>query len=152
MEANPTDVDTSIPPETDEGSDASTVETGSGLDENVAGALAYGLGVLTGVVFYVIEQENEFVRFHAAQSIVVFSLIFVATVGLGIVGALVSALFFTGSTGGFFVGSIFSLVLTLAWFAVSVVAFGLWIYLMVRAYQGRTPRVPVAAGIADKLV
>jgi uncharacterized membrane protein len=31
-------------------------------------------------------------------------------------------------------------------------SFALWIYMMVRAYQGQTPRIPIAAGIADRMV
>lgn len=127
-------------------------ETETGLDENVAGALTYLLGVITGIVFYVVERDNQFVRFHAAQSIATFGLIFVASVGLSVLGVVVSTLFFTGSTSTFLIGSIVSLVLGLAWLVLMVGSFGLWIFLMVRAYQGKTPRIPIAATIADKLV
>src|SRR6478752_2124403 len=43
----------------------------AGLDENVAAALCYLLGVLTGVLFLVIEpySRNRVIRFHAFQSI-----------------------------------------------------------------------------------
>ena len=41
----------------------------TGLAPNVAGALSYILGPITGVLFLVLEKENRFVRFHAAQSI-----------------------------------------------------------------------------------
>jgi uncharacterized membrane protein len=47
-------------------------KTSIGLDENVAGALAYALGWITGIAFLLAEPENRFVRFHAAQSAVVF--------------------------------------------------------------------------------
>src|SRR5271155_1838188 len=43
----------------------------SGLQENVAGMLCYILGWLTGIIFLLIDKR-PFVRFHAAQSIVVF--------------------------------------------------------------------------------
>src|SRR5579875_2112558 len=43
----------------------------SGLAENVAGLLCYLLGWLTGIIFLLIDKR-PFVRFHAAQSIVVF--------------------------------------------------------------------------------
>ncbi len=44
----------------------------TGLDANVAAAVAYALGPIGGVVFLLIEKDDEFVRFHALQSIVVF--------------------------------------------------------------------------------
>ena len=39
-----------------------------GLDENW-GALCY-FGLLIGIVFFVLEKDSEFVRFHAMQSII----------------------------------------------------------------------------------
>lgn len=133
------------------GQDLETAETGMGLDENVAAALSYLFGVITGLIVYLIEQENEYVRFHAAQSIVVFGGLFVLSVGMSVLGTVLS-IAIGGSTGGFIVFSLVSLFLSLLWFVMVVGAFGLWLYLMVRAYQGRTPRVPVAARFADRLV
>jgi len=51
-------------------------KSGTGLKKETAGALAYVLGPLTGVIFLVIEKD-PFVRFHAMQSIVVFVALFV---------------------------------------------------------------------------
>src|ERR1700732_4681225 len=45
--------------------------TSEGLAENVAGLLCYVLGWLTGITF-LLSDKRPFVRFHAAQSIVVF--------------------------------------------------------------------------------
>ena len=45
--------------------------TVSGLDPNVAAALAYAVGWVSGVVLLVFEP-NKFVRFHALQSTIVF--------------------------------------------------------------------------------
>lgn len=115
-----------------------------GLDSNVAGALSYLLGFVTGLIFFLIEEEDEFVRFHAAQSMVVFG-------GLVVVSIVVNV--FTGFLGatGFFMG-LFGLFFSLIWMVISVGALVLWIYLMVKAYQGETPRIPIAADIADDLV
>src|SRR5437016_3510499 len=43
----------------------------AGLEENVAGALCYLVGVLTGILFLVIDpyNRNPSIRFHAFQSI-----------------------------------------------------------------------------------
>lgn len=127
-------------------------ETGTGLDENVAGALSYLFGVLTGLVFFVVEQENAFVRFHAAQSIAVFGIIFVAAMVTSVISGIMTAVLFTGGTGTFFLFSIVSLGLSLVWLAVGLGSLVLWVYLMFSAYQGKTPRIPVAARIADRLV
>lgn len=126
--------------------------TESGLDENVAGALSYVLGPITGIIMYLLERENAFVRFHAAQSIAIFGLLFVANFALGMIGTIVATLAFTGSTGSFMVFSLLSLVVSLVGLAIAVAGLGLWVYLMIRTYQGKTPRIPVAAGLADRLV
>lgn len=128
-----------------------TVETETGIDQNVAGALAYAFGIVTGLVFYLVERENEFVRFHAAQSIAFSASVLALYVGLSVVGAVVSALSVSGGTGAFVAFGLVSLVLSLAWLAITLGSFVLWVYLMVRAYQGETPRVPVIAGLADRI-
>lgn len=105
-----------------------------GLAENVAGLLCYVLGWLTGIIFILIDKR-PFVRFHAAQSIVVFGALTVIRIGLGIVMGI-------GGFVGFGLWALVSMVLGL-------VGLVLWILLMVKAYQHELFRVPIAAGIAD---
>ena len=131
---------------------AAPSSSGTGIDENVAGALSYLLGVITGVLFFVVDKDRPFVRFHAAQSIVVFGGFFVASIVLSVIGGIVSAIAFSGGVGGAIVGGLLSLVLLLVWLVVGFGAFVAWLYLMYKAYKGETPRVPIAARIADKLV
>lgn len=61
---------------------ASGAAAGTGMAENVAGLLCYVLGWLTGLVFFLIDKR-PFVRFHAAQSIVVFGALHVLRIILG---------------------------------------------------------------------
>lgn len=56
---------------------------GTGLKKETAGALAYVLGPITGVIFFIIEKDS-FVRFHAMQSIVVFVGLFILQWVLGL--------------------------------------------------------------------
>ncbi|AHG03830.1 membrane protein [Halobacterium sp. DL1] len=126
-------------------------ESETGLDENVAGALSYLLGALTGILFVAIERDNEFVRFHAAQSIVVFGGLLLVSVGVSVLSTVLTTGALGGGAGALVFG-LLSLFLSLLWFGVFLAGFVLWLYLMVRAYSGETPRVPVAAGIADRLV
>ena len=94
----------------------------SGLQENVAGLLCYLLGWLTGIIFLLIDKR-PFVRFHAAQSIVVFGVLFIIRMILSF-GILGTGLY------GFGLWSMISLLVSL----VTLVA---WIVLMVMAYQGK---------------
>lgn len=109
-----------------------------GLAENVAGALCYSLWWLTGLIFFFVDKRPT-VKFHAAQSIVVFGALHIAEI---ILARFIITSFFTG--GWTFVWMLTDLV-----WLVGVV---LWILLMVKAYQGEKFRVPIAADIADSLV
>ena len=47
-------------------------KSAAGLDQNLAGALTYLGGAITGILFLIVERENRFVRFHALQSTATF--------------------------------------------------------------------------------
>jgi uncharacterized membrane protein len=110
--------------------------TQSSLSENVAGLLCYLLGWVTGLIFFLIDKR-PFVRFHAAQSIVVFG-------GLMVIRIVLSMLFISGGLAGFSAG------VGILWL-VSLVGLVLWILLMVKAYQGEKYRIPLAADLADQI-
>ena len=129
----------------------SSQATSSGLEENVAAALSYALGWLTGIVMFVVEPDNDTVRFHAAQSIVVFGAISVASIAISFIqSALLAALSVGPGTNVVF--GLFSMLFGIVSLVIWVGAFILWVYLLVRTYQEDDPRIPVAAGIADNLV
>jgi uncharacterized membrane protein len=104
-------------------------ETNLGVSENIAGLIAYVLGFITGIVLLVIEKENQFVRFHAAQSTVLFGAVFILNIVLGFIP---------------FLGWLIAFVL-------SMVALVLWLLLMFKAFNGEIYRVPMVADYADKL-
>jgi len=102
-------------------------KTGTGLQENVAALLCYVLGWVTGLIFYLIETENKFIRFHAIQSIIVFG--FFSVIGI----------IFNGFPFWYIIGP-----------PVSILAFILWVVLIVKAYQGIKYKLPVAGDLAEK--
>ena len=106
-------------------------DTGStrlGLAPNVAGALSYILGPLSGLAFLLLERENRFVRFHAAQSVAVGVLMIVLGVALSVLGGVLAAV----PVLGWVVALLVSM-------GVAFVSFFLWLYLMWQAFQGRQP-------------
>jgi uncharacterized membrane protein len=113
---------------------------GAGLTPNVAGALAYLVGAITGILFLVIDpfKADRFVRFHAFQSIF-FNLAWIAFwIVWMIVGLMLGAI----SHGLFF---IIQLPINLL---ITVGGFCLWVYLMYTAYQGKTFQLPVIGALA----
>jgi len=123
---------------------AQTSETQTGLDEDIASALAYVLGWVTGLAIYVLEPDNETVRFHAAQSIIVFGGVTVASIAVNFAQALTQPIGFVDVL----LGPVFGLFGLAVWLG----ALAAWVYLIVKAYQGADPRIPVAAGIAEDFV
>lgn len=98
----------------------------TGLKKNVAAALCYAAGWVTGLIFLLIEKKDETIRFHAAQSIIVF--------------------------GGL---TILSMVPVLGWILsplAMIAGFILWLVLIFKAYQGEKFEVPVVAQWAKKLL
>jgi uncharacterized membrane protein len=110
------------------------------MSENLAGLLSYVLGWITGIILYLIDKR-PFVRFHAAQSMVVFG-------GLHIISIVLGMFFGVGMFARGFAG--FSATWALLGL-IDIVSLVLWILLMIKAYQHERFRVPVAADLADKI-
>jgi uncharacterized membrane protein len=110
----------------------------AGLTNNVAGMLCYILGIITGVIFLVLEpyKNNRFVRFHAFQSI----FFWVACTAVLVVWR---ELFFSG---GLLMLGFWGLTYTVLRLAMLVV----WIYLMIKAYNNEEFRLPVIGDLAAK--
>lgn len=114
----------------------------SGLSENAAALLSYVLGWLTGLIFYLIDRR-PYVRYHAAQSIVTFG-------GLHIVRAVIAIVFGIGWWWGGGWGFRWGAGLFFLW-GLSLLTLVLWIYCMVKAYQGERFKLPIAGDIAEGL-
>ena len=110
--------------------------TSTGIQPNVAGLLCYLLGWVTGLIFFLIEKDNKFVRFHAMQSMVVFGALTVFNIVASMVLSMLGVYF-----GLFF---LFQLI----WLAALI----LWIVLMIKAYQGESFKIPVAGDIAEQQI
>ena len=104
--------------------------TSTGLSPNVAGLLCYIAGWITGIIFFVLEQKSRFVRFHAAQSIVVFGIITVAGTVLGLIPV---------------VGVGFS-------WTIGIIGFIVWIIMIVKTSSGEWYKLPWVGDVAEKMV
>jgi len=114
------------------------------MADNVASALCYALGFITGIIFLVIApyNQNRTVRFHAFQSIFAFGGLFVIRIVLGMV--LAPILFH-----GFYYGGLWA-VWGLIWTLFGLACFVLWVYMLVQTYQGKTIVLPVVGPMAQK--
>ncbi|MBP1993314.1 DUF4870 domain-containing protein [Paenibacillus eucommiae] len=103
-------------------------KSSTGMDENIAGLLTYVFGLITGILFLVLEKDSKFVKFHAWQSIIVSAAIIVLNMILGfipIIGWLVSLL-------------------------IAPLSFILWLFLLYQAYMGKRFKLPIIGKIAEE--
>ena len=103
-------------------------KSSTGLEENIAALLSYVVGWITGLIFFLIEKDSKFVKFHAMQSIITFG-------GLMVLSWILAYIPFIGWVIGSLLG---------------VLALVLWILLMIKAYQGEKIKLPVIGDLAEK--
>jgi uncharacterized membrane protein len=113
----------------------------AGIEENVAAALCYLVGVLTGILFLVLEpyNRNPMIRFHAFQSIFAW----IASIVVGMVLSTVSYIFVAVPFIGW-------LIYILLWTAFSLGVLVLWVFLMYKAYNKERFVLPLIGEWAEK--
>ena len=107
----------------------------------MASALCYLLGVLTGVLFLVIEpySRNRNIRFHAFQSIFAWLGVIALSIGIAIVSNLIAFVPFIGW-----------LIYIMMWSGFGIGVFVLWLMLMYKAYNNEKWVLPVIGPLAEK--
>jgi uncharacterized membrane protein len=108
---------------------------GTGMADNVASALCYVLGLITGILFLVLApyNQNKTIRFHAFQSIFLHVAMIAVYIVLGILVRMMLG----------FVGVMLFPLIGLA-------VFVLWVYLIISAYQGKMVVLPVIGPLAQQ--
>jgi uncharacterized membrane protein len=111
------------------------------MEDNVAAALCYALGILTGVLFLFLEpyNRNREIKFHAFQSIFFGASWLVAAILMSIIGTMVAFVPY--------VGWIVSLVL---WTLIPLGFLGIWGLLIYKAYNKEHWLLPVIGPLAEK--
>ena len=109
-----------------------------GMTPNVAGLLCYLFGWVSGLIFFLVEKENKFVRFHAMQSIAVYVAFTVIVIVLWILQLI--TMFIP------FIGILFTVLMVLTYIAMFV----MWVILMIKAYQGEKFKLPWVGNFAEK--
>lgn len=118
-----------------------------GLDGNLAAALGYPIGIL-GLVNFIIEKQNKFVKFHGIQSVlfsvglgVAFTVLWIVLVILGFILAAISDS----------LAVLVSLLFGLLGFGVFLLWIGCLLFFAFKAYKGEMFKLPVVGNIAENL-
>jgi len=114
--------------------------TSTGVDARLSSLLCYAGWWVTGLVFLFAERQHRGVRFHAAQSLVLFGTLSAVMFVSG--GASAFAFFVTGPSF-----RLLQAVGNIVWLA----AVALWLMLLIRTWRGDTWRIPVVADLADRI-
>lgn len=111
------------------------------MADNLAGALCYLFGFITGILFLVLApyNQNRAIRFHAFQSI----FLNIGWVILWILVAIISAAFRFIPFLGLFVSAVLSFVV---WIGFVII----WLYMMFKTYNGEKVVLPVVGPMAEK--
>lgn len=131
-----------VPPSTPAPASGSQSNT-TGLPSNIAAALAC-IPLIGGIIFYVLEKHDQFVRFYAMQSIIfggawiVFTIIW--QVLFGILAHIPA------------IGWLFAIILWLIWAVWSIGAVIIWVIAMIKAFNGVRWDIPYIGPIARNQV
>ena len=106
--------------------------TSMGMSPNVEAGLSYLFGWITGLIFFLVEKQNRFVRFHAMQSILFFGGLTLINIILNVIGGI-------GIPG---LGLLAALV--------GIVGFVGWIVLLINGFQGKYFKLPIIGDYAEK--
>jgi uncharacterized membrane protein len=131
------------PPPTSAGPEPGPKSTSTGLPSNVAAAIAC-IPLVGGIIFYILEKHDSFVRFYAMQSIIFGCVWFL----FNIVSAVVRAVFWAiPGIGGIlvFFWAIVAALVHLLFLVMMIVA-------MVKAFTGVRWDIPYIGPIARKQV
>ena len=123
------------------------------MEPNVSAGLGYLISILA-IVFFFMEKQNRFVRFHTAQAmllsisyLVLFALWFVAFFAV-VIGSAANT---TGDTTT--TNTVAGLGLILLSICIGVVALAYmvsWIWGMIAAFSGRMVKFPLVGAIAER--
>jgi uncharacterized membrane protein len=113
----------------------------SGLPSNIAAAIAC-IPLIGGIIFYVLEKRDSFVRFYAMQSII-FG-------GAWILFAIVYSIAHAILTPIPAIGLFFAVLLWIVWALVSIAFLVLFIVTVVKAFTGVRWEIPYIGPMARK--
>jgi uncharacterized membrane protein len=102
-----------------------------GLEPNIAAGLSYIVGFVTGLIFFLMEKQNRFVRFHAMQSIIFSAIWIVLSTFISMLSAVVPFLWYLGN------------LVNLGFLIVLII-------LLVNAFQSNYFKLPVIGDYAER--
>lgn len=130
--------------------------TSMGMEAHIAAGLGYFFSPILPLIFFLIEKNNRFVKFHAMQSIllgaayVVFFIVVFIIQSIVLIGSS-AADTAAGSTGALAAGGGLLGCLISCLYVVGAIGFlGLVIWGMVSGFTGKYTKLPIVGNLAEK--
>lgn len=119
---------------------SATTTGGAPLADNIAGMLAY-FTIIPAIVFLLIEpyNRNRFVRFHSFQCLFACVGLIVIDIALLIISSILHLVPVIGW-----------IISALLWPLYGLCILGLWLLLVIKAYQGQMFKLPFIGDLAEK--
>lgn len=122
---------------------SSSTASSTGLPSNVAAALAC-IPLIGGIIFFVLEKRDSFVRFYAMQSIIFGG----AWIMFAIVYQIVYAILVSIPA----IGGLFAIVLALIWALITIAFLIVFIIAVIKAFSGVRWDIPYIGPMARQQV
>src|SRR5207253_6952400 len=137
----PDEVPTQSPPPPGPEPETTPKSTSTGLPSNVAAAIAC-IPLIGGIIFYILEKRDPFVRFYAMQSIIFGGAWFLFSIVWRIVVSILGSLPV--------VGWILAIPLWIIWALVHLVFLAIWIIATIKAFMNKRWEIPYIGPMARK--
>ena len=118
------------------------------MESHIAAGLSY-LTPIAGLIFFLMEKTNRFVKFHAMQSIILgvgyvvwFILVFIVQAVISGAASVAT----NGASSGFGLSCIVG---CLGWIG-GLAFFAFWIWGIISAFTGKYTKLPIIGGLAEK--
>ncbi|MFZ0731985.1 MAG: hypothetical protein WAM79_06645 [Candidatus Sulfotelmatobacter sp.] len=119
---------------------ATATAPAQGMADNIAGMLAY-ITIIPSIIFLVMEpyNKNRFVRFHSFQNLFFAGALIVCWIAFTILSMVLA-----------FIPILGHIIIALAWFALAIGSFIVWIIMLLKANGGQMWKLPVIGDMAEK--
>jgi uncharacterized membrane protein len=138
---DPTDPSQPPPSPPSPGPETGATSTSTGLPSNVAAAIAC-IPLIGGIIFYILEKRDNFVRFYAMQSIILGGAWILFAIVYSVAHAILSPIPA--------IGLLFSIVLWIIWALVGLAFLVVFIVTVVKAFNGVRWDIPYIGPMARK--
>ena len=113
-------------------------------NDKLNAVIAYLFGWISGLIYLAVEKANDYVRFHAAQSIAITGTVTLVSIALRLIRWAFSWIPV--------LGLVLSILITIMSIVFGLAVLVFWILIMINAGQGRRTKLPFFGDFAENTI